>query len=650
MHDSNSTGGGKGYYEAESSAVSSPFLKKQSVDLSFRNITFEIKTRKWRKPFHPERKEILHGVSGELNAGELTAIMGPSGAGKSTLLNILAGYTLRGAQGSIYVNGHERSKTDPQSFKRLSCYIQQDNHLRGELTVLEAMTIASELKLGSSVSAKDKQIQIRELLEMLGLYSCLKTETSRLSGGQQKRLSIAFELITNPPVIFLDEPTTGLDSSSCSQCVSTLKQLANQGRTIVCTIHTPSALIFEMFDKVYALADGYCIYDGPTKELVPFLSEKGLKCPVYHNPADFLLEVAIGEYGPVIDKLAAKSKNLDQYVYKESSSKKSGSSFQLKDISIKQIKQNIKKHTSKDSNSNIKVKKDDGADSLTYRLSQLWPSNFISEFYHLYSRNIMIFQKAYKYRLTTFLAHIFSSALIGVTFFGTGNEASMVRSNLAALFGVLIFLVYMGKMAVMLIIPNEIRILRVEHFNRWYSLLPFYLSMIIIEIPMQMFNCIVGVPILYYLSDQPMEWFRYAYFLLFCIVTSLAAQAIGFFLGATVPVKIAVFVGPVGAATISIFGFTLRYCDTPFIFQWISLLSYFRSAFQSVATLLYGYDRGFLECKHDLYCHFRSPKKLLDEMDMSDIDIYANLIYICSIGFFMHVLTFLVLYVKLNKR
>ena len=79
----------------------------------------------------------------------------------------------------------------------------------------------------------------------------------------------------------------GLDISSCYQCVSILKLLAKQGRTIISTIHTPSALIFEMFDKVYALADGYCIYEGPTKELVPFLSEKGLKCPMYHNPADF---------------------------------------------------------------------------------------------------------------------------------------------------------------------------------------------------------------------------------------------------------------------------------------------------------------------------------------------------------------------------
>ena len=79
----------------------------------------------------------------------------------------------------------------------------------------------------------------------------------------------------------------GLDSSSCSQCISLLKMLAEQGRTIACTIHQPSALIFEMFAKVYALADGYCIYEGPTKDLVPYMSEKGLKCPVYHNPADF---------------------------------------------------------------------------------------------------------------------------------------------------------------------------------------------------------------------------------------------------------------------------------------------------------------------------------------------------------------------------
>lgn len=148
-------------------------------------------------------------------------------------------------------------------------------------------------------------------MNTLHLIHTKNTKCGSLSGGQRKRLSIALELLDNPPVLFLDEPTTyvsseiahfppfailsqkciyiysGLDSSSSAYCVRLLHNLAREGRTIVCTIHKPAATVYEMFDHVYVLAEGHCIFQGSPGSTVPYLSSVGLQCPQYHNPADF---------------------------------------------------------------------------------------------------------------------------------------------------------------------------------------------------------------------------------------------------------------------------------------------------------------------------------------------------------------------------
>lgn len=133
----------------------------------------------------------------------------------------------------------------------------------------------------------DCSLKIDMILDSLHLLHTKRTYCGTLSGGQRKRLSIALELLDNRPILFLDEPTTGLDSLSATHCVRLLHNLAHEGRTIVCTIHQPAGTVFEMFDQVYVLAGGRSIYQGSAENTVAFLSSNGLHCPQYHNSADY---------------------------------------------------------------------------------------------------------------------------------------------------------------------------------------------------------------------------------------------------------------------------------------------------------------------------------------------------------------------------
>eukprot|EP00099_Drosophila_melanogaster_P017697 NP_608618.1 uncharacterized protein Dmel_CG17646, isoform A [Drosophila melanogaster] len=663
------------------------------VDIQFADVRYTVK-----KFSFPERKfvtkEILHGLNGSFRSGELTAIMGPSGAGKSTLLNVMSGFCSTGVSGDIRVN---RKPMAPSSerFRQMLCYIHQDDLLRPQLLVGEIMLLAAHLKLGFKVTKAYKMDLIKHILSLLGLDHRYNVPTGKLSGGQKKRLAIALELISNPPVLYLDEPTTGLDSSSCSSCVALLKKLASQGHTIVCTIHQPSALIFEMFDKLYTVVDGHCMYQGPVRELVPFLADQQLVCPSYHNPADYLLEVAVGEHQRDLNELihAANKKyyeDVDRHRYMssddmarlvESIKENMGgkavvktsealaafaaaqfSSFDYvkpspQELALEEIKALSGGPESADPDlleKNLRPQPQPlaKAGELARPPNAIRSASFLMQYVLLMQRILICAKRNYFLLLARIFSHIFIGVVFGYLYMNVGNNAQSVLGNYVYLYGSTLLLVYTGKMAVVLTFPLEIDMLTREHFNRWYKLGPYFLSLISFEIPFQSLCTAMYIIISVHLTgNDATDSFRIYYFMLLGIMASLSAQAWGFFVGATLPTKLAVFLGPILAVMFSVFGFCTRYIDITPLFRWMWHLSYFRAGFHGALNAIYGMDRPFLECPETaMYCHFRSPKVFLKYMMISDVHMSDCLILMGIVIGVMHVLTLITLWHKLNKR
>ncbi|KAI4477683.1 hypothetical protein M0804_012511 [Polistes exclamans] len=447
-----------------------------TVDIIFENITYNVPLG-----FRKGRKEILHGINGRLNAKQLIALMGPSGAGKSSLLDVLSGFRETGVDGVIYVNGRIR---ELRSFSRYSAYITQNDCLEPLLTVLENMRVAADLKLPINTPKYQKETVIEEILTTLGLYEHINTRTGQLSGGQKKRLSVALELVNNPTVMFLDEPTTGLDSSSCMQVIKLLKLLAKQGRTIICTIHQPSASIFKIFDHTL-------IY----------------------------LRIVV---------------------------------------------------------------------------------------------NVMI------------------GLLLGMVFTSSGNDGDRVLDNYNLLFSILIHHMMTTMMLTIVTFPMQLDKLIKEHFNRWYSLKAFYITITLLDIPVSTICCFLFSVIIYPISSQPLEIERFIMFFTISLLVSFIAQGTGLMIGAVLNVVNGTFVGPTLSVPLMMFaGFGVSLKDLPNYLKWGSYVSFLRYGLEGFVGAIYGMDRPVLPCmknEEPLYCHYKYPNKFLTDISMKGDQFWNDVI------------------------
>ncbi|GBP31653.1 ATP-binding cassette sub-family G member 1 [Eumeta japonica] len=595
-----------------------------------------------------------------------------------------------GMEGSITVNGMERNLS---SFRKLSCYIMQDNQLHGNLTVAEAMAVATALKLPSSIPKAHKDEVIQEILETLSLTDHHNTMTSNLSGGQKKRLSIALELVNNPPIMFFDEPTSGLDSSSCFQCISLLKTLARGGRTIICTIHQPSARLFEMFDHLYTLADGQCVYQGSTGRLVEWLSCQNLQCPSYHNPASFIIEVSCGEYGDHTGKLVRaidngkndirngmpfpepKVSNLNNKNDMEKSlNKSSGWKYKndLRNVTTSEkfkdepqngngnfqngLLQYAAKEMSKGKGEPLVVQvESDKQDNVTVALlggndlPRRYATSEFKQFWVVLKRTLLFSRRDWTLMYLRLFAHILVGFLIGALYYDIGDDGTKVLSNLGFLFFNMLFLMYTSMTITILSFPLEMPVLIKEHFNRWYSLRSYYLAITVSDMPFQTIFCVIYVVIVYLLTSQPQEWFRFSMFLSSCLLISFVAQSVGLVVGAAMNVQNGVFLAPVMSVPFLLFsGFFVSFNAIPVYLRWITYLSYIRYGFEGTALATYSFGRKDLQC-HQAYCHFKHPDTTLEELDMKNADFSLDIAALCVIFLVLRITAFLFLRWKLKS-
>lgn len=587
--------------------VNLPEIK--SIDIEFKDITFTV-------PGHhrKEKKSILKGVSGKFQSGELTAIMGPSGAGKSSLLNILTGFQNTGMGGTITTSTDEGNEGSRQ-YKKECCYILQDDRLTPLFTVKEAMSMASDLKLGHTLSPKAKRFLIDDILETLSLLEHKNTRCERLSGGQKKRLSIALELIDNPPIMFLDEPTTGLDSSSSNQCIRMLKALARGGRTIVCTIHQPSASLFELFDHVYVLATGHCVYQGASLNTVPYLSSVGLQCPQYHNPADYLLEVANGDYGNFTDELA-KAANCSSTCWRS-----------IRTLPIEECANSLI--------TDYAQQKAEKGDAFTKALILVNAPTEWTKFKILIHKSIMIQYRDWTVTHLKTVLHLLVGVLLGLTFYNAGNNGAMTFNNIGYLLISAVYLCYTAMMPAVLRFPNELPVLKKERFNNWYCLKTYYFAFLFVNVPMQAFFSATYASPSYVMSGQPMEIQRFLMFVGACIMTSLTAETVGIILGTLVnPVNGTFFGAILTCFMLVLTGFLVLFAHMSIVFVWLSQLSFLRHALQALVAAVYGGRNEVLPCPDDvIYCHYRSPETLLEEFSMSNPNFWFSISIL--LGFFV---------------
>ncbi|NWT64067.1 ABCG2 protein, partial [Prunella himalayana] len=536
--------------------------------VSFHNIQYSVKQS---SGFLCKRKivekKILHNVNGIMKPG-LNAILGPTGSGKSSLLDVLAARKdPAGLSGEVLIDGIPQ----PPNFKCISGYVVQDDVVMGTMTVRENLQFSAALRLPSSISIKEKEERVTQIINELGLSKVadakVGTELIRgVSGGERKRTNIGMELITEPPVLFLDEPTTGLDASTANAVLILLKKLSRRGRTIIFSIHQPRYSIFKLFDSLTLLASGKVLYHGPAKHALEYFSSIGYECEPFNNPADFFLDVINGDSTAVA---ASKEGHRPVDIGKEDNVDSN-----VVDVLHQKYLSSSLYESTKEALGKVEL----GRGSKQRRSKQeheiTYANGFFTQLYWVSKRSLKNLIRNPQASIAQIAVTVILALVVGAIFFGVKLDRSGIQNRVGSLFFVTTNQCFSSVSAIELFIRDK-KLFVHQYTSGYYRVSAYFLALMIGDLlPMRTTPAIIFSCISYWMIGYQAVAGRFFFFMLTLILVSYTATAMSLAISAGMDV-VAVANLLITICFVLMLIFSGLLVNLPSVMGWLNWLKYF---------------------------------------------------------------------------
>ncbi|XP_054460635.1 broad substrate specificity ATP-binding cassette transporter ABCG2d [Anoplopoma fimbria] len=492
--------------------------------VSFHNIQYKVQLRSGflckRKTSH---REILFDLNGIMRPG-LNAILGPTGSGKSSFLDILAARKdPLGLLGEVLID----KAPQPPNFKCISGYVVQEDVVMGTLTVRENLRFSAALRLPSSVPQSEKEAQVNHLIKELGLTkvadSKVGTQMMRgISGGERKRTNIGMELIIDPPVLFLDEPTTGLDASTANSVLLLLKRMASQGRTIIMSIHQPRYSIYRLFDTLTLLVGGKMVYHGPAPNALDYFANIGYLCEPHNNPADFFLDVINGASSTTNMTKGHGSEDLD---FEELI----GSRQSIEENLVEEYRNSSYSSDTRAELERIVQEKK----CISYSTSH--PITYNSSFFHqlrwVLKRTFQDLMLNPQTSVAELGVSIFLALVVGAIFFGVKDDQSGMQNRMGVLFFISVNQCFSTISAAELFIVER-KLFVHEYISGYYRVSVYFLSKILSNITLRTITSVIFSSIVYFMIGLKSTAAPFLIFMLTVTLVNYTATAMTFAISA----------------------------------------------------------------------------------------------------------------------